>query len=184
MPVCHQFINWASGKIPCTKGGNFMNVIVPVSFCYRFLTCALSFYKGLFCSWAYVSCQYEIHVHFPTQQQKACRAPHSFWKWGNGCDTSHSRVFRLWVWLVEVWNLRSTRKLCDPWNFKDVDTCLYVDTCPQLKHICVSRLKGGRRETTGWEKEKQSLNRGRNKWQHPKEDELTWHVSHDNACHL
>ena len=25
-----------------------------------------------------------------------------FAKWGNGCDTSHSRAFRLWVWLVEV----------------------------------------------------------------------------------
>ena len=36
----------------------------------------------LLCSWAYVSCQYDIHVHFPTQQQKACRAPHSFGKWG------------------------------------------------------------------------------------------------------
>ena len=30
-------------------------------------------------------------------RQKACRAPHSFWKWGNGCDPSHSRAFRLWV---------------------------------------------------------------------------------------
>ena len=61
--------------------------------------------QRLLCSRAYVSCQYKTHVHFPTRQQKACKAQRSFWKWGNGCDTSHSRAFRLWVWLVEVWNL-------------------------------------------------------------------------------
>ena len=30
---------------------------------------------------------------FSNSTQKACRAPHSFWKLGNGCDTSNSRAF-------------------------------------------------------------------------------------------
>ena len=38
-----------------------------------------------------------------------------FFQWGNVCETSHSRAFRLWAWSCDTWNLgciKKTRYLC------------------------------------------------------------------------
>ena len=107
----------------------------------------------LLCAWAYVSCQYETHVHFPTRQQKHAERRALFENGEmavtlptaalSGCgfgslkcetDKSTSKYF-----LAVIENDNNIGHLSGRRHLPTVET-----------HLCF--LKGGRRETTGWEK--------------------------------
>ena len=102
----------------------------------------------LLCSWAYVSCQYKTHVHFPIRQQKACKAPHSFWKWPWHFPQPRFQAVGLARWGVKL-KINEEISLADIWDFEVYWTLVLQWT---RKHTCASVLEGGRRETTGWEK--------------------------------
>ena len=68
----------------------------------------------LLCFWAYVSCQVTQVQRLTT---KKCRCKRVlFCKWGNGCDTSHSRTYRLWVWLYKRATVKlACKRTCSWW---------------------------------------------------------------------
>ena len=104
--------------------------------------------------------------------KKHAEQPRSFWKWGNCCDTSPGCAFRLWIWLVEMWHWRinestSNYLVCVIGNNNGLGHMSWRGHLPTVEtHLCC--FKGGRRENEWVGKEKQSLQRGGNKRQHPK----------------
>ena len=119
--------------------------------------------SALLCSWAYVSCQYKAHVHFPTWQQKHAEHRTLF---ENG-DTSHSRAFRLWVWLYTHAKLIAWLQTCVNLTCMEKTWCrtpvlrerLFWEVRTLVRWTLVRRRtcvnqKGRetRGETSGWEK--------------------------------
>ena len=111
--------------------------------------------------------------------KKQAEQPHSFWKWGNGCDTSHSRAFRLWVWLVETWNLRDNEwflcnSYCQNWWLRTIVLSGRLST---NGNTLVFHLGGRRGETSGWEKENKASKQEETS-DHVQRMQLTWCMCH------
>ena len=107
--VCSLFLQlfFPCGKCLCCLDVSFgLNILWSFLFSnrWRWVVCSNprvgsirrnKFIIHLLCFWAYVSCHYQTHVHFQLTTKESMQRPHSsFWKWGNGCDTSHNRVFQ------------------------------------------------------------------------------------------
>lgn len=91
----------------------------------------------LFCFWAYVSCQ-ETHAQRLTT--KRAEASALLLKAENGCDTSQSRVSRVWAYT----SVKLERQVCVKKMVGDArSSVLFVmDTCPKTKdgHLSMNTL--------------------------------------------
>ena len=126
--------------------------------------------SSLLCFCAYVSCQCKTHAHFNSNIQKACRAAALFFENGemavtlptaalSGCGfgslkrETEKSTSRYLVWVSG--------------NDNDLGHLSWRGHLPTVEtHLCF--FKAGRRENVWVGKEKKSLQRGGNKWQHPK----------------
>ena len=125
-------------------------------------------------------------MHFNSNIQKACRAAALFLKVGKWLwhfPQPRFQAVGLARWSVKLKNQRVSTWFESLGMTMTLGTCPERGTCPLLKHTCVSlRVVDEKNEWVG--KEKQSFQRGGNKWQHPKDATYLRHMSPDNACHL
>ena len=170
------------------------------TYCPRYLTwchviwCEVIQWDGMLCGWLWghvICCAFGPTLAASTklmckstQTYKKQAEQHSFWTWGNGCDTSHSRAFTR-GWLVGTWNLWDNEELRNgnecPSSW--LRTLVLSGHLPTTWNTLVLHL-GWERRRNEWVGKEKILQRGGSKWQHPKDATYLKHASPDNACPL